>query len=173
MERVIGFRAQSMNPKDRMGNPTAAYPLLSVFCKLKKMRDAQFLFKEIPLHTDPDHKVPVGVVWSSQEVVACPGRVEMLALEVNSRRAYFHIEEEIEHREVADFLLVLHVEFADYGIVIVRIILGEVIERDAGLDKKRFFEIIVLEVQCISGHELWDVDDVAFLVGLLVKHGIV
>ena len=70
----------------------------------------------------------------------------MFGLHEDAALAYAGIDKEVHVREITDFLVVLCEEIRNHGVVSVRIILREIIERDAGLQIERFGEEIVRKV---------------------------
>ena len=70
----------------------------------------------------------------------------MLGFEENSGLANSCVDEEIDHWEIANFSIGLNESFCHNWVVVVHVILGKVVERETGLQKKCFFEKEIGEI---------------------------
>jgi hypothetical protein len=137
------------------------------------MQSFNGLLEEIPHQAKTDHKIAVRIIWRRVKVISGHGRIEMFGFEIDACLAHPCIDKEIEHWEPAYLALVLHIEFTEQRVVIVRVIFCKIAERNAGLYEHSLLKEIIVEVKRISRDELRNIQDVIILADFLVKDGIV
>ena len=97
----------------------------------------------------------------------------MFGFEVNSRTLDSCICKNIEVWKCANLCLVLHEKFSKNWVVIVGVEFCEIIKCDSCLQKHCFFEEISRVIEGVSKDYLWHIQDVVFLIYLLIQNGIV
>src|SRR6476646_7892647 len=97
----------------------------------------------------------------------------MLGFQEKAGLPHTGIDEEVEHRKAADFLVLLDKELAEHRVVLIRIEFRKIIEGYAGLDVECMRKIVIREIQRVSRHKLRNIENMVVLSRLLVEKRVV
>jgi hypothetical protein len=97
----------------------------------------------------------------------------MFRYQVNSSSLNSSIEEKIEVGKIPNFFFVLNKKLANYRIIVICIIIGEIIKSHSRLKKQGFTKHIMGKVNRVSGQKLGNIENIILLTCFLVQKGIV
>lgn len=131
------------------------------------------LLEEIPHQSEANHEIAIRIIGCGIEIITGHSGIEMFRFEKNSGLANSGVNKEIDHWKIAYFSLILNKCFGGYRIIIVGVVFCKIVECKAGLEIQCFFEEIIGKVKRVSGDDLRHVENIVFLVYLLVKDSVI